>query len=82
VTRGYEKLVLQKILGEGIRQLPRIRYEADRLFATATGTAIGIGAAPGVKQFYREWISKQDWKNPYKSRRGKGEIVVELMPGL
>jgi len=58
-------LVLSQLSRQALRQIPKIRNELERLSALAAGTATGIGATPGVKAFYREWISKQDWRNPY-----------------
>ncbi len=70
-------MVLTTISRQVIRNLPKLRNELERLSALTAGTATGIGAAPGVKAFYREWISKQDWKNPYKTKKGKGELLLD-----
>ncbi len=69
-------MVSPAILGQVLRQVPKIRNDLERLYAIAGGTAAGIGATPGVKAFYREWISKQDWRNPYKTKRAKGDVLT------
>ncbi len=70
-------MVLGTLSRQAIRQIPKVKNELERLYAVAAGTAAGVGATPGVKAFYKEWITKQDWKNPYKTKRAKGDVLVD-----
>jgi len=69
--------VLQPVVKAGIT---KGRQYLDYAFAVATGTAIGIGNNPEVRQAFEYYKGKTrytSWQDRYIRRRFKGDVYVD-----
>ncbi len=65
-------------IGRQISQLAKtVYFNRDTIYAGLTGTATGISASATFRDLEDAWINKHKWYDPFKPKRGKGDIVFE-----
>ena len=59
-------------IGQKVYKLAQTAIQnRDKIYAGLTGTATGIGTSPQASELWRRYVDKSNWRDPYKTRRGK-----------